>query len=164
MDFFDRQARAQRNTKLLVFYFVLAVLLIILAIYLAVHFLLPVASAFAHTRGSHRLGFGSGRPLWDPNLFLWVPEVLERALDRRLREPAFTVRGANGEKNPVGTAQRDVYTLGRRAPTRFAPQGVGHGMIEAGTAAGRKLNRSSVPIARKSDGAAQQRRPTSAWW
>ncbi len=72
MDFFDRQARAQRNTKLLVFYFVLAVVSIILAIYLAIHLLLPVASAFAHTKGSHRLGLGSAQPLWDPQLFLWV--------------------------------------------------------------------------------------------
>ncbi|MEY2529434.1 MAG: hypothetical protein QOJ05_1524, partial [Verrucomicrobiota bacterium] len=36
MDFFERQDKARRNTKLLVFYFAVAVVLLILSVYLAV--------------------------------------------------------------------------------------------------------------------------------
>ena len=54
MDFFQRQEKARRNTKLLVFYFVLAVALILAAVYLT------VAMMF----GRHEL--------WNPTLFLYA--------------------------------------------------------------------------------------------
>src|SRR5688572_13455713 len=62
MDFFERQDQARRNTRLLVLYFVLAVVLIIAAVYIAVSLLL-LRDMF--TPGT----FGW---LWSPKLFLGV--------------------------------------------------------------------------------------------
>ncbi len=69
MDFWTHQEKARRGTKTLVFYFSLAVLLLILAVYVVVALGFPVA----------RQAAGRGRPdanlqirLWQPELFLWV--------------------------------------------------------------------------------------------
>lgn len=63
MDFFARQDKARRNTKLLVVYFILAVILIVTAVYLV------LAAAFLRqTPGTS----GSLAWLWDPELFLWA--------------------------------------------------------------------------------------------
>jgi len=62
MDFFERQDKARHKTKWLVFYFVLAVVLTIGAIYLA------LAAIFLHSRYTpETLAW-----LWEPNLFLGV--------------------------------------------------------------------------------------------
>ncbi len=65
MDFFERQDKARRNTKLLVFYFVLAVLSIIAAVYLAAALLFQGAAA---TQREAPPEFA----LWRPELLLWV--------------------------------------------------------------------------------------------
>lgn len=65
MDFFERQDKARRNTKLLVFYFVLAVLSIIAAVYLAAALLFQGAAA---TQREASPEFA----LWRPELLLWV--------------------------------------------------------------------------------------------
>ena len=62
MDFFERQDQARRNTKLLVLYFVLAVVLIVVAIYLVVSLLL-LRDMFTP---------GTFAWLWSPKLFLGV--------------------------------------------------------------------------------------------
>ena len=64
MDFFAHQDRARRQTSLLVFYFGLAVVLIVLAVYLA--FWVVLNAAALKTRGSAAL------PLWEPQLLVWV--------------------------------------------------------------------------------------------
>jgi len=61
MDFFERQDKARRNTKLLVFYFVVAVACIIAGVYFA------CLVVFA--------GMSSGRSasgLWNPGIFIWA--------------------------------------------------------------------------------------------
>jgi Zn-dependent protease with chaperone function len=63
MDFFQHQDEARKKTKLLVFYFVLAVVLIVLAVYLA------VAVIFLNVGGGGR---SAAAGLWNPELFLWV--------------------------------------------------------------------------------------------
>ena len=68
MDFFDRQTRARRNTKLLVVYFVCGVALLILAVYAAA--LLIFAGAGASHQ--HRYGEEASIALWQPQLFLGV--------------------------------------------------------------------------------------------
>ena len=62
MDFFDRQERARRKTKLLVFYFVVAVGLLILAVYAA------ALVIFGRTEISDSIERGSFS-LWQPELF-----------------------------------------------------------------------------------------------
>ncbi len=63
MDFFEHQARARRNTSRLIFFYGLAVALIILSVYLA----------FACTMGLARTAGGDAAsapmPLWNPGLF-----------------------------------------------------------------------------------------------
>jgi Zn-dependent protease with chaperone function len=67
MDFFQRQDKARRNTKVLVFYFTVAVALLVAATYAAV---------FAIFRGGFKDSIASaGEPsvtLWQPELFLWT--------------------------------------------------------------------------------------------
>ena len=64
MDFFERQDKARRNTKLLVFYFVVAVALIILSVYLASLLIFQGAT-------NHRpQGATPTLVLWNPKLFL----------------------------------------------------------------------------------------------
>ena len=68
MDFFETQAQAHRNTKLLVVYFVCGVALLILAVYAAA---LVVFTGVG--LGQHQ-GHAEAAPiaLWDPNLFFGV--------------------------------------------------------------------------------------------
>jgi len=69
MDFFERQGKARRDTKLLVFYFALAVALIVLAIYFVVDLAL-----FGGSLKHHHYGYDAAPvlSLWNPQLFLWV--------------------------------------------------------------------------------------------
>jgi hypothetical protein len=62
MDFFERQDQARRNTRLLVVYFVLAVVLIVAAVYLFISFLF--------LRDMSRSGTLAW--LWSPKLFFSV--------------------------------------------------------------------------------------------
>ena len=64
MDFFARQDQARRNTKLLVFYFVLALVLIIASVYLASLLLFQGAATYRHS------GKMPVFALWNPKLFL----------------------------------------------------------------------------------------------
>ena len=65
MDFFENQASARKRTGLLVFYFVLAVILIVLSIYL-----LFALIFLSRSGGPHEV---AGPPqLWHPEMFLWV--------------------------------------------------------------------------------------------
>lgn len=63
MDFFEHQDRARRRTTLLVFLYALAVAGIVLALYLAVLFVMDAQASGA-----------AGRPMawWQPELLLWV--------------------------------------------------------------------------------------------
>jgi Zn-dependent protease with chaperone function/uncharacterized tellurite resistance protein B-like protein len=67
MDFFERQDKARRNTKLLVFYFIIAVVLIIAAVYVAS--LLAFAGISTQTQ----------RHVGVPQLALWNPKILSYA-------------------------------------------------------------------------------------
>ena len=67
MDYFQSQDVARRKTGLLVFYFVLAVILIILSVYLAIQGVLVYAAPVSEDEAIHGL---SG--LWNPELFGWV--------------------------------------------------------------------------------------------
>lgn len=64
MDFFERQDKARRKTKLLVFYFVVAICLLILAAYAAVF------AIFGRKEVYDSLGEASFT-LWQPDLFFW---------------------------------------------------------------------------------------------
>lgn len=64
MDFFARQDHARRNTKLLVFYFCVAVVLIVLSVYLTCVFI------FNGVNHSQRHGVAPAFRLWQPQLFL----------------------------------------------------------------------------------------------
>lgn len=55
MNFFEHQAKARRNTTLLVSYFILATLLIVLAVNVAVFFTVPFLSNSLHIGGSQQL-------------------------------------------------------------------------------------------------------------
>ncbi|MGO9921148.1 MAG: M48 family metallopeptidase [Isosphaeraceae bacterium] len=63
MDFFQHQESARRKTGLLVFYFIVAVVLIVLLVYA----ILEGALALSGSRDASRLH--TGFPLWDPGLF-----------------------------------------------------------------------------------------------
>ena len=64
MDFFERQDKAQRKTKLLVFYFIAAICLLVLAAYGAVF------AIFGRKEVLDAFGEASFT-LWQPDLFLW---------------------------------------------------------------------------------------------
>ena len=64
MDFFERQDKARRKTKLLVFYFIVAICLLILSGYAA------VLAIFGRGGVSDSMG-ESSFTLWQPDLFLW---------------------------------------------------------------------------------------------
>jgi Zn-dependent protease with chaperone function len=66
MDFFANQERARRNTTLLVFFYLLAVCLIILAVYTT------FAVALSGSQGPSEPGAPQLYSLWNPELFLWV--------------------------------------------------------------------------------------------
>src|SRR5438477_11928396 len=70
MDFFDRQAKAHRNTKLLVVYFFAGVALLISSLYLLT-LLIFAGIGSRH----HRYSYSDDQPqlvLWNPKLFLGV--------------------------------------------------------------------------------------------
>ncbi len=67
MDFFERQDRARKKTKLLVFYFVVAVLLIVVLNYLVGLVVLTGARAHSDAGGSY--GSEPSLALWDPQIF-----------------------------------------------------------------------------------------------
>ena len=66
MDFFERQDRARRNTKLLVVYFVIGVAMLIVAVYAA------LVGIFAGVASSQHHGYSEQAQvvLWNPQLFL----------------------------------------------------------------------------------------------
>jgi Zn-dependent protease with chaperone function len=66
MDFFERQDKARKNTKLLVFYFVVAVVLIVASIYFASLFLFHGAANYKHR------GPAPAFTLWNATLFLYA--------------------------------------------------------------------------------------------
>ncbi len=66
MDFFERQDKARKNTKLLVFYFVIAVVLIVASIYLASLFMFHGASNYKHR------GYAQPFSLWNAQIFLYA--------------------------------------------------------------------------------------------
>lgn len=74
MDFFERQDRARRNSKLLVVYFATGVTMLILSLYLAVWFIF-VGLGSEHRRHRYQ-GYDYGRfaqaGLWKPDLFFGV--------------------------------------------------------------------------------------------
>src|SRR5882762_4166566 len=67
MDFFERQDKARKSTKVLVFYFALAVMCIMAAVYFACLMIFAGASAKAH-----RYGGGPEIALWNPQVFLFA--------------------------------------------------------------------------------------------
>ena len=66
MDFFERQDQARRNTKLLIFYFVLGVAMLIVAVYAA------LLGVFTGLGSQHQHGYSREAQLvlWNPQLFL----------------------------------------------------------------------------------------------
>lgn len=66
MDFFERQDKARKNTKLLVFYFAMAVLLIVASVYFVSLFTFHGASNYRHR------GQSVDFSLWNPRLFLYA--------------------------------------------------------------------------------------------
>ncbi len=66
MDFFERQDQARRNTKLLVFYFVIGVAMLVLAVYAALLGIFAGLSSSEH----HRYREEVQLVLWNPKLFL----------------------------------------------------------------------------------------------
>ncbi len=66
MDFFERQDKARKNTKLLVFYFVIAVVLIVASIYFASLFMFHSASNYRHR------GYTQPFSLWNAQIFLYA--------------------------------------------------------------------------------------------
>src|ERR1017187_5460431 len=75
MDFFERQEKAHRNTKLLVVYFVTGVVLLIATIYLAVFLIFSGVNHKSHryTYNDGTTGYGSTSfSLWNPQLFFGV--------------------------------------------------------------------------------------------
>ena len=66
MDFFERQDKARKNTKLLVFYFVIAVVLIVVSIYFASLFMFHGASNYKHR------GPAPAFSLWNATIFLYA--------------------------------------------------------------------------------------------
>lgn len=67
MDFFQRQDQARKNTKLLTFYFVIAVVLIVASVYFVALFMFQGASNYRQ-RHQSPINFS----LWDPKIFLFA--------------------------------------------------------------------------------------------
>ncbi|MFO1477397.1 MAG: M48 family metallopeptidase [Verrucomicrobiota bacterium] len=73
MDFFDRQDKARKHTKLLVFYFISGVVLLIVSIYAAVVLLFTGISTSRHHRHYEtRSGVPAHVALWQPQLLFGV--------------------------------------------------------------------------------------------
>jgi Zn-dependent protease with chaperone function len=67
MDFFARQDKARQSTKLLVFYFAVAVVLIVGSVYFASLFVFQGAANYKHRRGT-----APEFSLWNPRIFLFA--------------------------------------------------------------------------------------------
>lgn len=67
MDFFERQDKARKNTKVLVFYFGLAVALIVVSVYFASLFMFQGAANYKHRHGS-----APEFSLWNARIFLFA--------------------------------------------------------------------------------------------
>lgn len=67
MDFFARQDQARKNTKLLVFYFVIAVVLIVASVYFVSLFAFQGAANY-----KHRHGYAPPFSLWNAQVFLFA--------------------------------------------------------------------------------------------
>ena len=67
MDFFERQDQARKNTKLLVFYFAVAVALIVASVYFTSLFVFQGAANYKHRRGT-----APEFSLWNPRIFLFA--------------------------------------------------------------------------------------------
>ncbi len=74
MDFFERQDKARRNTKMLVVYFLMAVVCIIASVYLAclVIFAGVSANQSRHRRVQLEAERGSSIQLWNPDIFSYA--------------------------------------------------------------------------------------------
>lgn len=79
MDFFERQEKARRNTKLLVVYFVTGVAMMVLVIYLVAAMIFTAAGSRYRLRHHRYYNYSSDTqleanqsPLWRPQLFLGV--------------------------------------------------------------------------------------------
>jgi len=61
------------------------------------------------------------------------PDMMQRALHGRLREPSFALVGADGEENPVRSRKRGVNAFRRRATSGVVEREIAHGrcFIEA---------------------------------
>jgi Zn-dependent protease with chaperone function len=70
MDFFERQDKARKNTKVLVFYFALAVILIVGSVYFASLFFFNSAAKYANRRGQYE--FSAAPSLWNPTIFMYA--------------------------------------------------------------------------------------------
>jgi Zn-dependent protease with chaperone function/uncharacterized tellurite resistance protein B-like protein len=73
MDFFERQEKAQRNTKLLVVYFVTGVALMILVIYLVAVVIFNAAGL--RSQGRHYNSYGYNTPIEASRVTLWNPQL-----------------------------------------------------------------------------------------
>jgi hypothetical protein len=74
MDFFERQEKARRNTKLLVVYFVMAVVCIIASVYFACLLIFAGVSVNQprHRRVQLEAEHRPGTRLWDANIFSYA--------------------------------------------------------------------------------------------
>src|SRR5262245_48418788 len=78
MDFFERQEKAHRNTKLLVVYFIAGVAALTLTIYIAVAAALSAAGANRTRHSTYSYPYGEQwttqqrHTLWNPHLFFGV--------------------------------------------------------------------------------------------
>ncbi len=77
MDFFERQEKARRNTKVLVVYFIAGVAMLILVVYLVVATAFTAAGLRHRNRSSNYYDYSTQleaqrNPLWNPKLFLGV--------------------------------------------------------------------------------------------
>ncbi len=70
MNFFEAQERARKSSRLLVWWFILAVIGVIVVIYLSVALLWPLYGA--RTDGGSLPTEAQGVNLWNPELFLWT--------------------------------------------------------------------------------------------
>jgi hypothetical protein len=56
-----------------------------------------------------------------------LPDAMQSSLNRGLYQPALALLGANREKNPTRSAERNVNAFGRRAATGVAEGSFAHG-------------------------------------
>lgn len=72
MDFFENQERARKKTGLLVLYFVLAVILIILTLYVAAELIFTWGGRYLSDKSGAQPTFSGPESLWNPLLFVGV--------------------------------------------------------------------------------------------